>query len=351
MNVHFSYRVHKSSDLEKDLNHFLQKLQKRLQVFRPELIHLKGIVEQNSPREGFTVALNLRLPSGQMAVQESAPTAAAALKAAFDGILQQTNKHKELLRSSHKWERNRRTLTTRRAPAQVPFESTLAAVQPSSVSAEDIRSYVNVNLARLERFVERELVFRETAGQVAADSITKEEVVDEAIARALGNGGEKPDRLTLEPWLYRQALRAMEEFCFRSQEETASVPLEGSARKPNVRASDEPELQYHQPDESLTGESVIPDRRLATPEDIADNDEMIALVQLALGKAKRIDREAFILHGIEGFSPEEIADITDRSLEDVRSSIATAREQVRRSEPLANRFKRELGREIKASSR
>ena len=92
-------------------------------------------------------------------------------------------------------------------------------------------------------------------------------------------------------------------------------------------------------------------RRLATPEDIADSDEMIALVQLALGKAKRVDREAFILHGIEGFSPEEIAGITDRSLEDVRSSIATAREHVRRSEPLANRFKQKLVREVKASSR
>ena len=64
--------------------HLLNKLRKRLQVFRPELIHLKGIVEENPPRpEAFVVSLNLRLPSGQMAAQRSAPTAAAALKAAF----------------------------------------------------------------------------------------------------------------------------------------------------------------------------------------------------------------------------------------------------------------------------
>ena len=51
---------------------WLKNCARRLQVFRPELVHLKGVVEQSSPRKGTTVSLNLRLPSGQMAVQQSA---------------------------------------------------------------------------------------------------------------------------------------------------------------------------------------------------------------------------------------------------------------------------------------
>jgi hypothetical protein len=78
MNVHISYRLHKTPDIEKDINHLVEKLRKRLQVFRPELVHLKGAVEQSSPREGTIVSLNLRLPSGQMAVQRSAPTPVVA---------------------------------------------------------------------------------------------------------------------------------------------------------------------------------------------------------------------------------------------------------------------------------
>ena len=77
MNVHISYKVQKTPDIEKEINHQIEKLRKRLQVFRPELVHLKGVVEQNSPREGNIVSLNLRLPSGQMAVQQSASTPAA----------------------------------------------------------------------------------------------------------------------------------------------------------------------------------------------------------------------------------------------------------------------------------
>jgi hypothetical protein len=45
MNVHFSYRDHRTPDVEKEINHLIDKLRKRLQVFRPELVHLKGTIE------------------------------------------------------------------------------------------------------------------------------------------------------------------------------------------------------------------------------------------------------------------------------------------------------------------
>ncbi|HXY14576.1 MAG TPA: hypothetical protein VEI26_08755, partial [Terriglobales bacterium] len=288
MNVHFSYKDRKTPDVEKEINHLIEKLGKRLQVFRPELVHLKGQIEQNSAREGMVVNLNLRLPSGQMAVQKSASTASAAMKAAAEDLLQQISKHKDILRNSRKWPRRR--VADFRPHAQVPFEQTVAAVQVPTASSEDIRSYVNANLGRLERFVERELYFREAAEEISPDSLTKEEVIDEAIARALGDGLEKPERLALEPWLYRLAMSAIDDLSAGAPEDTSPVHLEDSARKPNVRASDESELQFHQPDETLTGENVIADRRTATPEDIASSDEMIALVQFALEGSSRADR-------------------------------------------------------------
>src|SRR5579864_6894003 len=108
MNVHISYKVQKTPDIEKEINHQIEKLRKRLQVFRPDLIHLKGIIEENSVREGNVVSLNLRLPSGQLAVQKAAPHPTASIKAAFDDLLQQITKHKDILRSSQKWRRWRR---------------------------------------------------------------------------------------------------------------------------------------------------------------------------------------------------------------------------------------------------
>jgi DNA-directed RNA polymerase specialized sigma24 family protein/ribosome-associated translation inhibitor RaiA len=337
MNVHIGYKVQKTPDIEKEIHTQVEKLRRRLQVFRPELVHLKGSVEPSPAREGTLVSFNLRLPSGQMASQQSASNATAAIKAAFDDIVQQITKHKDLLRSAHRW---RRRGSTNGAEVGIPFEQTLAVVHPPKISAEDVRSYVSVNLGRFSRFVERELYFRQSTEELPPDSISTEEIVDEAIARALSDG-ERPEKLALEPWLYRLAMRAMDEMVAASHEVDLPVHLEDSARAQNVRASDEPELQFHQPDETLTRESVIADRRLATPEQVAVSDEMLALVHSALRGVKRLDREAFLLYGIEGFSIPEISAITDRRPEDVEASIAASRAHMKKAPSLAKQFKPE----------
>ena len=98
-------------------------------------------------------------------------------------------------------------------------------------------------------------------------------------------------------------------------------------------------MQYHQPDEAFTQESVIADRRVSTPEDIAASDELLVLVQLALDGSEPHDREALILHAMEGFSVDEIAAITDRSPERVRTSIAAARKHVRSVPAMVSSFR------------
>jgi DNA-directed RNA polymerase specialized sigma24 family protein/ribosome-associated translation inhibitor RaiA len=322
----------------------IEKLRKRLQVFRPELVHLKGVVEELSPREGTSVSLNLRLPSGQLAVQTTAPTPAAAVKSAFEDLLLQVNKHKEILRSSHKWQRGRRGRSARPGASvpEVPFEKTLAAVSPPVVSADDVRSYVNVNLARLERFVEREIYFREAQELVAPDTLTKEEVIDETIAAALGDGQEKPERLALEPWLYRLALRALDDLSRTDESNGNAVCLEESARRRNVKGSDEAELQFHQPDESITGETVVPDARVATPEQIIASDEVLRLIASALRDLGSGPREAFILYAIEGFSIDEITGITGLPADRILAFISAAREHLRSAPGLAREFQSRL---------
>ncbi|MBI3476002.1 MAG: sigma-70 family RNA polymerase sigma factor [Acidobacteria bacterium] len=344
MNVHVSYKVHKTPDIEKEINHQIEKLRRRLQVFRPELVHLKATVEQNSVREGTHVSLNLRLPSGQFASQESAPVPVVAIKTAFEEIMQQITRHKDLLRSSHKWRRPKGNAKESPAPG-IAFEKTMAVVHPSTISADDVRSYVDANLARLQRFVERELYFRHSADEMT-DGLSTDEVVDEVIAQALTDG-DRPEKLALEPWLYRLAMNAMDQMSAR-QNEMDPVHLEDSRRRQNVEGSDEPGLQFHQPDEIWTKESSIADRRLTTPEQAAYSDEMVALVQAALQGASRTDREAFLLYGIEGFSLNEIAVITGRHPEAVRESIERAREQVRNTPSVAKEFPRKLAKKTVA---
>jgi RNA polymerase sigma factor (sigma-70 family) len=340
MNVHITYKLHKTPEIDKEIQHWIAKIQTRLQVFRPELVHLKGALEQSSPREGTVVSLNLRLPSGQMAVHQASPTATTAIKAAFADLMEQIGKHKEILRSSHSWRRHR-TLEGIPAP-EVPFEETFAAVHPQTATGDDIRSYLNANLRRLRLFVEREISFRENSGDLEPGRLSWEEVVDEAVARALDDKIEKPDRITLEPWLYRLAIRALDDFG-HSAKSDIDVNLESRRQgRGSDTDGDEARLQFYQPDDVVSAENGIADDHASTPEQIAYSDEMVTLVQFALRRATRLDREAFILFAIEGFSLKEIASIVDRPPEKVRLSIQKAREALRHGLPTENSLKDKL---------
>jgi len=334
MNVHISYKVPKSPDVEKQINQNIEKLSRRLQVFKPDLVHLHAILDEGPNRVGFDTRLDLRLPSGDIAARSQAKLVDAAIKSAFDDLIEQVAKHKSHLRAKYKWPNRRRVGRARPVP-QVAFEDTLAAVQPAPASGEDISSYINANLPRLQRFVEREIRFRENNGELRPHQLSPHEVISEAIANALDNE-DKPEKLALEPWLYGLALRAIHELAQRTSDDVDSVPLEDLPRGREAylgQGSDEPILQFHQPDESLTSENVIPNRGASSPEDSVAADEVVHMIEAALLGTKPEDREAFLLFGIEGFTVDEIATISNRSGEAVRGSIKRAREHLQKNLP------------------
>lgn len=343
MNVHVSYQAGKTPEIEKEFTQQIAKLQRRLQVFRPELLHLHARVDHNSARQGLLVQLNLRMPSGQLACEETGGDGVAVTKAAFAELLKQLTRHKELLRNERGWYRRR---GGREMPG-VPFEETFASVTadgkaPRAGNGVELETYVNVNLARLQRFIEREVQYRESTGDIPANQASPEEVLDETIADALAHIDEKPDELKLEAWLVRLALRAMRRVAAGNQGDGAVVRLEQSAEPQNVSGTDDGMLQFHMPDDSLHTEDVIPDPGGWTPEQMAIHDEMVAQLQLALREGPAHEREAFILFAIEGFTVEEIAHITERGPEDVSRAVRNARQRVQHRLPQDNDWKRHV---------
>jgi len=339
MNVHFSYKIDKTPRLENLLRQQTDKLERLLQVFRPDLVHLKGSIVDTASHEDFVVTLNLRLPSGQMAAQGSGDTIAAAAKAAFGELTRQLKKHKELLRNQHKWPRRRGP--QRADVGTVPFEQTVAVVKPEPVSPLHLFSYVDANLPRLRRFVSRELVHLENQGKLLPGQVMVDDVISEAIANALGDPHEKPERVRLEPWLYRLAIRAINRLARQDGDEGCAGVERGSVNQNAVDTAG-PVVPFGEPEEPRYAESAIADPSAQTPEDLAARNELIALVERSLRDAGRNAREALILYTIEGFTVEEIADISRQSVEQVRADIRTARDHLQSALPLRDPFKDKL---------
>ncbi|HMF90763.1 MAG TPA: RNA polymerase sigma factor [Candidatus Angelobacter sp.] len=359
MNVHVSYKAGKTPEVEREFHNQIQKLRRRLQVFKPDLVHLRAFVEQDGSRRASS-SLNLRLPSGQMAAQRYGGNPLAAVKAAFADLLTQVTKHKELLRGH--W-----TQTQRRRPAppqpgqnlpslgtpaprperelrQAAAAASVVAAKPqpaARVAESGLEGWVNANLSRLEQYVDHELQSRVMAGQIREDQISCEEVVDEAMVSALSQEDHHVGLLSPESWFHRLALQAIRRL-IRSNADTGNLSLDAPAGTPNVTGSDENVLQYHQPDDSLPEESVIRDANIRTPEEIFAGEEMVAQLDIVLHEVKTEDREAFVLYTLEGFSVEEISRLAGRPAEDVRKSIQHVRERVQKKLPEENQYRRSL---------
>jgi RNA polymerase sigma factor (sigma-70 family) len=343
MNVHVSYKAGKTPEIEREVQHQIQKLGRRLGVFKPDLIHLHALVAQDNSRNTSS-SLNLRLPTGQMAAQRSGENGVAAVKAAFADLLTQVTKHKELLRGhwSRTEQRDLGTETSAAVPRPSRATSTVAKAAPAPAIAHgSAKKWINTNLSRLQDFVEVELQLSVGAGQIRDGQVSCEEVIDEVMVSALSQEEGRAVLLSPESWFHRLALQAIRRL-IRSNADTGNLSLDAPAGQQNVTGSDEKYLQYHQPDESLPEESVISDTGVRTPEEIFLSEEMVAQLDIILREVNTRDREAFVLYTLEGFTVDEISRLSDRSPEQVRKSIQQARDWVRKKLPEQNQLRRSL---------
>lgn len=327
MNVHITYKLDKSPSVEQILQTQLEKLTPRLQVFNPDMVSLRGVLEE-APKSGFSVALNLKLPAGQMTVKASADTVQSALRTAFDDLTQQLRKHKEHLRSTYRYPRLRGDERSRIEPTAA-FESTVAAILPEKISASDVTGFVNANLERLRGYVERELRQRRDQGQRRLAQVSVEEVIDEAVASALDEHRPRPEKIALEPWLYRLSRSAMDRLANQVDDSPVRLQEKEAAKFPDV--NDDEMRQYYLPDERVSNEDIIADRKASTPEDEASRMELMNMVERALRYATQDQREAFLLATLEGFRPAEIAAIMDRTVAQVEEDVRHARLHLRRA--------------------
>jgi RNA polymerase sigma factor (sigma-70 family) len=349
MNVHISYKSGKTPDVEREFELQIQKLERRLRVFKPDLVHLHAIVDQQDG-QGPSASLNLRLPSGQMAVQNTAESVLAAIKAAFPDLIAQLTRHKDLLRGDFSRKRRRAGRGQVIEPV-VPFEQTFAsvsrqeAVPVTAVEApntgSDLETWFNANIGKLKDFIDRELQFRVNSGQLRPDQITSEEVLDEVTVSALSQENGYSQFLSEEASFQRLALQAIRRL-MDDNSEMANVSLEAPARAQNVTGSDENFLQYHQPDDRPQEEATIRDQNVRTPEEIFSSEETVSQLDLVLHELRAKDREAFVLYTLEGFTIEEIARLSDRPPDQVRQSIQHARERVQQKLPERNEFRHSL---------
>ncbi len=348
MNVQFTVQVPKTPELEELIQQVRGKLERLLVAFQPELVQFHGRLVRHSAREGVCCSLDINLPTGQMAAEETGDSAQKALRAAADELVKQVKKHKEKLRKGQSWDKRSTVEEKNGAYALEPDWSTpgQAEAAPAAAGQENLARYITANLDQLMLFVERQLRLRQRLGEIEPGMIDGREVLDEVIAQALteenGHGMlAAQSARQRERWFYLLAANAIRKLS--SAGETAGVETISLDRDANGRELQRAEqYEFVSPADEFRVEDLMVDESAATPEQIAYSNEMMELLDKALGRLPRQERDDLVLFTIEGFTPRELAMISGRSPEQVISALRSAQEELARQNEVPPELRRML---------
>jgi ribosomal subunit interface protein len=111
MNVSISYKhVDSQKPIEVEVTRRLDKLNRLLKSYEPDLVQIKGVFSKNQRTEEQSLILTLSLPTGTLHATGNGKNVLAGCKKAFSEIEMQIKKHQSLLRREHEWKRKRPVL-------------------------------------------------------------------------------------------------------------------------------------------------------------------------------------------------------------------------------------------------
>jgi ribosome-associated translation inhibitor RaiA len=108
MKMSISYKhVQAHQPVEAEVAHHLEKLNRLLKSYEPDLVQLHGTFTQNPHKEEHSFSVNLALPTGSLHATGTAENPRSSCRQAFSELEGQLKKHQSILRKDHQWKRKR----------------------------------------------------------------------------------------------------------------------------------------------------------------------------------------------------------------------------------------------------
>jgi ribosomal subunit interface protein len=330
--------LHGHELLRKKIHQKITKLEKHLRRFPPDTVHLHIALERHPKKPLHTAALTLRLPSNILRAEKSAPDVIQAFDDAHKALMRELESLKAELRREPLWKR----LARRAGLHQLKAVGFAPGPQPEGEGPQNlgdvIRALLGAHHARLLRYVRRQLWHDITAGELPPNAIDPRAVVDEVARRALAEARKKPPGQDYLLWFFtlaRQELARRRKALKGRAAETVS--LEGERFLP-----EEAELaegydaeqpldlieRRLEPPVAPTRE-LVPDQRAETPDQAVARRELLAALRRTVSTWPRLERDAFELHYVEGFEPDEVAMILGLPLPRTRELLQSLGERLR----------------------
>jgi ribosome-associated translation inhibitor RaiA/DNA-directed RNA polymerase specialized sigma24 family protein len=278
--------LHGHPFLRQRIHSTIRALERHLQRFPPDAVHLLIELERHPRKEEHRAVLTLRLPSHILHADKSAKSVIAALSHAVKALLQELKSLKERLREEPQWKRK-----TRKNLAFAP-EPSERDTEPQS-AAEIRDTFFERHRGSLMRF----------ASRAANRARSRDDAFnDREITELVGEARDKLAALS-----GRNRLKNERAQLYRLVREVVARRAGG--------------LQITRP-------PIAPS---SPPEKSSPQSDLLPAMDQALAALPSFEKEVFDLHYVEGFEADEIAMITRKQLGQVIEAIQAIDNQIRRS--------------------
>ncbi|MCS7172545.1 MAG: hypothetical protein N0A24_03925 [Armatimonadetes bacterium] len=214
-----------TSGAEKVLKRHLERIERRLRHFPPDLLHLELTVERAARKEEYTGSVRLRIGTHVLPARRNrSETLEGLLQAAFEDLEEQVGRFKARLRRDYAHERKRASLPEEalRAHERALLEERALLDWALAGDQEAFHALVEEELPVLRRVLEREL---RTAGREVTEEVLEHFLAD-VLTVAFRELPHKPARWTTVGWLAWIARRVV-------GEETRGLSVAQSVERPD----------------------------------------------------------------------------------------------------------------------
>ena len=330
--------LHGHQMLRKKLREKIFKLEKHLNHFPADTVHLHIALERHPRKVLHTAALTLRVPSNILHSKKSASDVIKAFDDAVKALLRELVSLKSELRREVFWKRKaRRSKLHEMKASGFTVQPQAEGTGPQS-EADVVRDLLKQHGQRLLRYVRRNLWHVMTTSELPAGAIDARAVVDEVARRALTAPEEKPAHLSCLIWLY---MLAWQEIARRRRGLRRQAQETLSLETPQILSHDAEAVAGYDPEQPLDiiemeleppvaeTKDLLPDMRVEPPDVIVGRQELLAQIRRTANCWSNPEREVFELYFVEGFEPEEVAMVVGQQVSQVRELITHIQRRLR----------------------
>jgi RNA polymerase sigma factor (sigma-70 family) len=296
------------------------RLEKLLQHFPPDLQFLGLTLYRHAHPPSFEVRAALHLPTGTLVAEETAKDFPQALDRVADVLAREIKRHVERLRRDDLYRRKGRQRECLAAAG--PFLERDAASGRRAAFFDLLRP----QLGSLHDYARRELHILELEGVLPKGECVPADLVDEVLLMAWQRFANRPRHKPLDLWL----IDLLHEYLERWRQQPAALSLVGQDRDQGSPVEEQEWWASLLGDTAQVGlEELLPGSEGTEAWERLEAEEQRARLSTLMAALPKRQRQALVLHILEGLDPAEIAMVQDRPEKAVLADLEAARQALR----------------------